>query len=219
MVVRLGRYGKFLACSLYPEHKETRPLPGEEDALEGADAGSSGGLPGTGEICPKCGAEHGGHLVTKRGRFGPFLGCSRYPDCDYIQRTSEPVPQLAFEPTCPECGKGHLVARRARRRGTLFYGCSRYPNCRYTTEREPLGAVHGDDEGAVAAGPKGPICLKCGASVDVPEGAEPGTRVTGGPPDPAALQRPARGGRRGGRGGAGRRTRRTTTRRRTAKPA
>jgi DNA topoisomerase-1 len=220
MVVRLGRYGKFLACSLYPEHKETRPLPGEENEAGAQGEGGGAELPGTGDVCPKCGAEHGGHLVTKRGRFGPFLGCSRYPECDYIQRTTEPPPQLAFEATCPECGKGHLVGRRARRRGTVFYGCSRYPNCRYTTEHEPLGPVHADDDGAVAAAKDGPICLKCGASVEVPEGASPGIRVSGGPPNPAALQRPARGRRRGGRpGGAPRGSRRATTRRRTAQPA
>ena len=196
MVVRLGRYGKFLACSLYPEHKETRPLPGEESpAIAGGDGQQ---LAGSGDLCPNCGAEHGGHLITKRGRFGPFLGCERYPECGYIQRTGEPVPELAFEATCPECGKGHLVARRARRSGSLFYGCSRYPNCRYTTEREPLGPVHADDRGTVARAADGrAICLACGATVEVPEGTLPGAALAGGPPDAEALKKPARGrGRR-----------------------
>ena len=70
-----------------------------------------------------------GHLITKRGRFGPFLGCSRYPDCDYIQREGPPPPdQLPFEVTCPKNGDGHLVARRARRTGNVFWGCSATPS-------------------------------------------------------------------------------------------
>ena len=79
MVIRLGRNGRFLACSMYPEHKETRPLPGEEPPPQ----------EGTGETCPKCGE---GTLVGRQGRFGPFLGCSRYPDCDYIKREGPPPP-------------------------------------------------------------------------------------------------------------------------------
>ena len=73
MVIRLGRNGRFLACSLYPEHKESRPLPGDEAPPQA----------GEGETCPQCGE---GTLVGKRGRFGPFVGCDRYPDCDYIRR-------------------------------------------------------------------------------------------------------------------------------------
>ena len=80
MVIRLGRNGRFLACSMYPEHKETRPLPGEEPPPQ----------EGTGEVCPKCGE---GTLVGRRGKFGPFLGCSRYPDCDYIKREGPPPPE------------------------------------------------------------------------------------------------------------------------------
>ena len=75
MVIRLGRNGKFLACSTYPDHKETRPLPGEEAPR----------LEGDGEPCPQCGE---GVLATKRGRFGAFVGCSRYPECTTSRRTA-----------------------------------------------------------------------------------------------------------------------------------
>jgi ssDNA-binding Zn-finger/Zn-ribbon topoisomerase 1 len=193
MVIRLGRNGRFLACSLYPEHKETRPLPGEETP----------GLEGEGETCPQCGQ---GTLATKRGRFGAFLGCSRYPECDYIRREGPPPPsQLPFEVVCPKNGDGHLVARRARRTGNVFWGCSAYPKCDFTTNWEPTGAVHETDEGPVARKAQGEgICLKCGAAVPIPEGDElVGRRLAGGPPDPAALQRPVRAGRAGGRGRAG----------------
>ena len=207
MVIRLGRNGAFLGCSLYPEHKETRPLPGEA----GTDAEQTGGaaaeLPGVGDPCPECGAEHGGTLAAKRGRFGAFVGCDRYPDCRYIHKTGPPPPApLGFEVVCPTCGTGHLVARRARRSGTLFWGCSRYPKCEFTTSREPLGAVHDADGGPLARdGESGVVCLACGSAI-VASAADvvQGTRLAGGPANPAALARPARRARPSGEGRAGR---------------
>ena len=202
MVVRLGRNGEFLACSMYPEHKETRPLPGTEEAVPS-------NLPGVGEPCPVCGATEGGVLAAKRGRFGPFVSCSRYPDCTYIHKVGPPPPEpLAFEVHCPTCHEGHLVARRARRTGSVFWGCSRYPKCEFTTSWEPIGATHETDEGPIARAPDGlGRCLACGAPVDLTAAGEPlaGRRLAGGDPDPAALARPARrGGRRTG-GATGRR--------------
>ncbi len=192
MVIRLGRNGKFLACSTYPEHKETRPLPGEEPPK----------LEGDGETCPQCGE---GTLTTKRGRFGAFVGCSRYPECNYIRKDGPPPPDpLPFEVVCPKHGDGTLVARRARRTGNVFWGCSRYPKCDFTTNDEPTGAVHdasdaahADGRGSVARKGEAGICLSCGATVDLPAGSLVGLRLAGGPANPAALERPARGGRRG----------------------
>ncbi len=192
MVIRLGRNGRFLACSTYPDHKETRPLPGEEPPPQ----------EGEGETCPRCGE---GTLVARRGRFGPFVGCSRYPECDFIRKEGPPPPEpLPFEVTCPKNGDGHLVPRRARRTGNVFWGCSNYPRCDYTTNSEPVGAVHDSDDGPVARKGDGALCLKCGADVVLPDGDLAGRRLTGGPPNPEALARPARGGgRRNGRAPAG----------------
>ena len=82
-----------------------------------------------------------GTLVGKSGRFGPFVGCSRYPDCTYIKKEGPPPPEpLPFEVVCPKNGDGHLVPRRARRTGNVFWGCSEYPKCDYTTNFEPVGA-------------------------------------------------------------------------------
>jgi len=191
MVIRLGRNGKFLACSTFPEHKDTRPLPGEEGPK----------LEGDGDPCPECGQAA---LVTKRGRFGPFVGCSRYPECTYIRRDGPPPPdQLPFEVACPKHADGHLVARRARRTGNVFWGCSAYPKCDFTTNDAPTGAthdVHDDGKGAVAKKGDAGICLTCGAPVALPDGELVGLRLEGGPANPAALERPSRGG--GRRGGA-----------------
>jgi DNA topoisomerase-1 len=200
MVIRLGRNGKFLACSQYPEHKESRPLPGEAPATAAPQ-------PGEGEPCPKCEV---GQLVGKTGRFGPFVGCNRYPDCDYIKREGpEPPAQLPFEVTCPKNGDGKLLARRARRTGNVFWGCSNYPTCDYTTNFEPIGAFHDADEGPVGRKGEGFLCLRCGAAIELPGGVEgaadaAGLRLPGGPPDPDAIAPKARSGA-GGRGSGGRR--------------
>ncbi len=203
MVIRLGRNGRFLACSQYPEHKESRPLPGEEPPPQ----------EGTGEVCPKCGE---GTLVGKRGRFGPFVGCSRYPDCDYIKKDGPPPPDpLPFTVACPKNNDGHLVPRRARRTGNVFWGCSNYPKCDFTTNFEPLGGTHDVDGGALARKGEAAICLTCGSTSETaPDDVAPGESYAGGPPDPAALARPSRNGRAGasprsasgrkaGRGGRG----------------
>ncbi|HET7031205.1 MAG TPA: type I DNA topoisomerase [Candidatus Limnocylindrales bacterium] len=192
MVIRLGRNGRFLACSLFPEHKESRPLPGDEAPPQA----------GEGEVCPQCGE---GTLVGKRGRFGPFVGCSRYPDCTYIRKEGPPPPEpLPFTVECPKNHDGQLVARRARRTGNVFWGCSNYPKCDYTTNFEPVGAVHDADDGPVAKKAESGICLVCGADVPLAEGEElVGRRLEGGPPNPEALARPARGGGRRGSGRTG----------------
>ncbi len=205
MVIRLGRNGKFLACSTYPDHKETRPLPGDETPQ----------LEGEGDPCPQCGE---GVLQTRRGRFGAFVGCSRYPDCTYIRKDGPPPPEpLPFEVVCPRNADGRLVARRARRTGNVFWGCSAYPKCDFTTNDQPTGAVHdvtdaahGDGRGAVARRDEGGICLTCGAAVELPEGELVGLRLAGGPPNPEALARPVRGGRRGGTARSSAGSRRTT---------
>src|SRR6476469_9129730 len=172
MVIRLGRNGKFLACSTYPDHKETRPLPGEEAPK----------LEGDGETCPTCGE---GTLTTKRGRFGAFVGCSRYPDCTYIRKDGPPPPdQLPFEVTCPKNGDGTLIARRARRTGNVFWGCSNYPKCDFTSNDEPTGATHDiptDGKGAVVKRGEAGLCMTCGAEVPLPEGPLAGLKLPGGP--------------------------------------
>jgi DNA topoisomerase-1 len=84
----------------------------------------------TGETCPKCGE---GELVKRAGRFGEFVGCSRYPACDYIKDREERAAPVETGKACPTCGKP-LVVRQGRR--GPFVGCSGYPDCRYTETGE-----------------------------------------------------------------------------------
>ncbi len=81
------------------------------------------------ETCPECGRP----MLVKRGRFGPFLACSGYPEC----KTTAPL----LERTgvgCPKCGTGEIVVRRSRK-GRTFYGCRRYPECDYVLWARPVG--------------------------------------------------------------------------------
>ncbi len=220
MVIKAGRFGEYLACAQYPEHRETRPLSSGDGPL-GADGQPAPDVPGVGEACPKCGATDSGVLVGRKGRFGPFAGCSRYPECDYIKKDGPPPPDpLPFEVACPRCGEGRLTPRRARRTGSVFWGCSRYPKCDYTTSHEPLGAVHDADAGPIARkGEDAALCLACGSTMELAAAAmAAGMQAVGGPPDPAAIARPTRGSRGGARtaarGGAtrGRATRSATPR-------
>jgi DNA topoisomerase-1 len=120
MVIRLGRYGKFLACSGYPECKATRPLKTEETETNNVGAFTS-------EVCDQCGSP----MVVRKGRYGEFLACSAYPTCKAAKPMSSGV-------ACPTAGcTGQLVQRRTKR-GRLFYGCNRYPDCQYTLWSKPV---------------------------------------------------------------------------------
>ncbi len=164
MVKRFGRNGWFLGCSGYPECKHTTPLPGEEpeETVE---------LPGVGEVCPQCGE---GHLAARRGRFGPFVGCDRYPECRYIKKDAAPAAEQFG--TCPKCGEGTVVTKR-RRGKRPFWGCNRYPDCDYATWTRPNAATAGcgGPIGADAAGADG-----AAAGADAPPAStEDETATTG----------------------------------------
>ena len=103
--------------------------------------------------CPKCGAE----LVVRSGRFGDFVGCSRYPECDYIQGKEERARAEEIGEACPQCGKP--LVRRSGRRGP-FIGCSGYPKCRFV---RPEATPDGSQPAArPAAEPTGEKCPECG---------------------------------------------------------
>jgi len=120
MVIKWGRFGRFLACTGYPECKNTKQLKKDGEVAETIEPEP------TGEDCPKCGKP----LLRRTGRFGPFIGCSGFPDCRYIQPKTTGV-------KCPQCSKGELVEKRTRK-GRTFYGCDQYPDCDFATWKPPL---------------------------------------------------------------------------------
>ncbi|MFN2257889.1 MAG: type I DNA topoisomerase, partial [Desulfuromonadaceae bacterium] len=120
LVVKLGRAGKFLACSGFPDCRHTEPLDGS--AKEEPEV--------TDEKCDKCGAP----MVIKMGRYGKFLACSAYPDCKNIQPLVKPKP---LDIKCPDCDDGELMEKKSRY-GKIFYSCNRYPKCKYALWDKPL---------------------------------------------------------------------------------
>ena len=121
MVIKVGRYGKFLACSNYPECKNTKQIvEDDEGAVEIKDTQILD------ELCPTCTKP----LAVKKGRYGTFVACSGYPECRFIK----PKGTGAF---CPEkeCG-GELVERKSRK--GLFYSCNNYPKCKFALWDKPI---------------------------------------------------------------------------------
>jgi DNA topoisomerase I len=108
----------FLGCSAYPECGYTCNIVANREAPKEP-------IP-TDQECPQCKAP----MVIRDGRAGPFLACSRYPDC----KTALP---LSTGVVCPQCGKGELVQRRSKR-GKTFYSCSTYPNCDCSYWNKPV---------------------------------------------------------------------------------
>ncbi|HYL80136.1 MAG TPA: type I DNA topoisomerase, partial [Candidatus Acidoferrum sp.] len=122
MVIKWGRFGKFLACSGYPECKSTKELPGNGEGSAVAGTNGQGETVGEGQACENCGKP----MVLKRGRFGPFLACSGYPECKTIVRvgrSAAPPPQPTDQ-VCEKCGAPMVI--REGRFGP-FYSCSTYP--------------------------------------------------------------------------------------------
>jgi len=125
MVIKWGRNGYFLACSGFPECRNTKEYTRNPD-------GSLTVLPTTrpsDQTCPTCGSP----MVVRRGRFGEFLACSRYPDC----KTTSPIP---LGVACPRPGCGGYLTEKRSRRGKVFFGCSNYSKtkCDFVSWDRPL---------------------------------------------------------------------------------
>jgi len=135
MVIRLGRNGRFLACTGYPECDGTRDLPPELAAEYATGAPPPPEVPD--QICEKCGRP----MAVKRSRFGYFLGCSGYPECKNTRKiimkegTATAVADQRLDEKCPVCGN-NLVVKHGRY--GAFTACSNYPECKYV-KRETLG--------------------------------------------------------------------------------
>lgn len=121
--IRLGKNGRFIGCTAYPECNYTRNLSEDESSEKELEK-----VPD--RKCPLCQAE----LLFRKGRYGKFIGCSRYPECKFIESLIKPF-DTAIE--CPECKQGTILKRKSKR-GKIFYSCSRYPQCQYAMWDEPV---------------------------------------------------------------------------------
>ena len=152
LVVRQGKRGPFVGCSGYPDCRYLR-----DEAAKPAEGEGGEGAPEELGACPECGRR----LARKTGRRGPFVGCSGYPDCKYIQPrgAGEGGQRAAAQPTgesCPECGKP-LVTRMGRR--GAFVGCSGYPKCRHIKGDAPTEGAAADASAPASRAPAAPVVL------------------------------------------------------------
>jgi len=115
LVIKSGKYGKFKACSGFPDCRFKKSL--NKKQAKPVD-----------EKCPQCGSQ----LVLRHGRYGSFIACSNYPKCKYIKKEKKDTGLK-----CPECG-GNIV-RKKTKKGKIFYGCSNFPKCKFASWDEPVG--------------------------------------------------------------------------------
>jgi DNA topoisomerase-1 len=169
MIVKNGRFGKFIACPNYPKCKNTKPLEAAkpEDGAQQEQKKNNSTASGTvvpDMKCEVCGAD----MVLRTGRFGSFYACSQYPACKF---TKQKTKEIGVD--CPKCGKP-LITRRGRTR--TFYGCSGYPECDFsswdlpTNEKCPTcGSMlfHKKNKGLLVCGDK-----ECKYSCKAPEEIE-----------------------------------------------
>jgi DNA topoisomerase-1 len=124
MDIKIGRFGKFMACTNYPECKNIKSLK---------ELSGNTGPEFTGDDCPKCNSK----TVYRDGKFGRFIGCEKYPDCDFTK-----IVTLGLK--CPKCAEGEVISRRTKR-GKIFYGCNKYPDCDFASWTLPKKEEESED--------------------------------------------------------------------------
>ncbi len=129
MVIKWGRYGQFLACSGYPECRNTSDLARDSE-------GKPEPAPQVDAKCDKCGKE----MMVRKGRYGQFLACSGYPDCKTTRKVQvdesgalTAVEEKLLDDKCPRCEEQLLIKQG---RFGAFTACSQYPTCRYIKLKE-----------------------------------------------------------------------------------
>jgi len=123
MVTRQGRFGQFLACTGYPDCKNTKQINPHDQPDQTPE------IPPADKNCDKCGSA----MQIKHGRYGPFLACTGYPNCKNIKNIEQKTGV-----TCPQCNQGDIIAKRSRT-GKTFYSCNKYPNCKFALWQKPTG--------------------------------------------------------------------------------
>ena len=126
LAIRLGKRGRFIGCTGYPECDYTQDMGNAADQEKDGDINK----PIEGRKCPDCAHD----LVMKMGRYGKFIGCSNYPNCKHIESLDKPGDT---EIDCPICHEAHILKRKSRR-GKIFYSCGAYPKCTYALWNEPI---------------------------------------------------------------------------------
>ncbi len=124
MVIKNGRFGKFAACPNYPACRNTKPIDKEGNIIEKtAEKQAENLTPAPDDVkCDIC----GGAMVIRRGRYGSFYACAKYPEC----KSTKPITKDLNVP-CPSCGSKILI--KHGRKKSVFYSCEKYPECKFST--------------------------------------------------------------------------------------
>ncbi len=130
--IKVGKNGHFLACNGYPECNYSRDYQRDEKGhILPIELNQQAA---TDRTCSKCGKP----MVAKRGKYGEFLACSGYPDCNHTESISGGTNGTAIGVACPEQGCGGEIVEKRSKRGKIFYGCGRYPKCSFATWDKPV---------------------------------------------------------------------------------
>lgn len=121
--IRLGKRGRFIGCTAYPDCDYTQDLNNQEKESSPPEIIE-------GRSCPDC----QGALQIKVGRYGRFIGCSNYPNCKHIEPLEKPQ-DTGIE--CPKCHQATILQRKSRK-GKIFFSCGAYPKCDYALWNEPI---------------------------------------------------------------------------------
>jgi DNA topoisomerase-1 len=122
LILKLGKKGRFIGCSGYPDCDYTANVDGEKQPIETEVVAD--------RSCPECQSP----LHIKLGRYGKFIGCSSYPKCKFMEPLEKPSDTGII---CPICSQGTMLKRKSRY-NKYFYSCSKYPKCKYAVWNEPL---------------------------------------------------------------------------------
>ncbi len=154
MIIKTGRYGKFLACSAFPDCKNIKGMNDNKKTIDPQKEKELKVLQEKykNELCDKCDSK----MAIKNGRFGPFLACSSYPNCKNIKNIKENNNGTGIK--CPLCGKGEIVQKRSKR--GVFYACDQYPDCKNAYWGKPTGEKCPDCEALLIETKEG---VKCSA--------------------------------------------------------
>ncbi|MDA3802844.1 MAG: type I DNA topoisomerase [Patescibacteria group bacterium] len=130
MIIKTGRFGKFLACSAYPDCKNIKGLKKDKPQSKEQEEKVKKLQEKHKDVkCDKCGSD----MVIKVGKYGPFLACSSYPKCKNIKNIDDDEIKVK----CPICEKGNIVKKISKR--GVFYACNEYPKCKNAYWGKPTG--------------------------------------------------------------------------------
>lgn len=128
LIIKLGRFGKFLACPGFPDCKHTEPLADMgTEKHKNIKTNNINVFAEEPPQCKKCQTK----MILKEGQFGKFWACPNYPDCKNTQRIEQKIGLH-----CPQCQKGEIIIKRTKK-GKIFYGCNKYPDCKYASWQKP----------------------------------------------------------------------------------